>query len=523
MASQLLAKKPLNAILAEASETGEHSLRRTLGPVNLVTLGIGAIIGTGIFVLTGPVAATAAGPAIVLSFIIAGIGCAFAGLCYAEFAALLPIAGSSYSYAYATLGEIVAWVIGWALVLEYAFGAATVAVGWGGYVCSFLQDLGIPFPAALSYAPGTVLAQYQGRWEPVMSLPHAAVPIMSSLPHATSHFDLVALVGILAVTAILVKGIKESANINSAIVIVKVSVLLIFIGLGVAFLAAHHAIATANWHPFIPPNTGHFGEFGWTGVLRGAGIIFFAYIGFDAVSTAAQETRNPSRDMPIGILGSLVICTALYILVAIVLTGLASYTQLNVADPIALGVDVTGVRWGSFLVKIGAIGGLTSTMLVMLLGQTRVFFTMAHDGLLGKWACKVHPKLRTPYISTIFIGICVALLAASLPISKLDELTSIGTLFAFTVVCAGVWILRREQPNLHRPFRTPWVPFVPIMGMGVSLLMMLSLHLLTWEVFLTWLVIGLIIYFTYSRKHSTVQLDIARARSRPTAGQQSSP
>jgi basic amino acid/polyamine antiporter, APA family len=509
MASQLLAKKPVNAILAEASESGEHSLRRSLGPVNLVTLGIGAIIGTGIFVLTGPVAATAAGPAIVLSFIIAGIGCAFAGLCYAEFSALLPIAGSSYSYAYATLGEIVAWVIGWALVLEYAFGAATVAVGWGGYVCSFLQDLGIPFPAALSYAPGTVLAQYQGRWEPVMSLPHAAVPIMSSLPHATSHFDLVAFVGILAVTAILVKGIKESANVNSAIVIVKVSVLLIFIGLGVAFLAAHHAIATANWHPFIPPNAGHFGEFGWTGVLRGAGIIFFAYIGFDAVSTAAQETRNPSRDMPIGILGSLVICTILYILVAIVLTGLISYTQLNVADPIALGVDVTGVRWGSFLVKIGAIGGLSSTMLVMLLGQTRVFFTMAHDGLLGKWACKVHPKLRTPYISTIFIGICVAFLAASLPISKLDELTSIGTLFAFTVVCAGVWILRREQPNLHRPFRTPWVPFVPIMGMGVSLLMMLSLHLLTWEVFLTWLVIGLIIYFTYSRKHSTVQLALS--------------
>ncbi|MGH9727557.1 MAG: amino acid permease [Candidatus Acidiferrales bacterium] len=508
MASQLLAKKPLSTIMAEASETGEHSLKRSLGPVNLVTLGIGAIIGTGIFVLTGPVAATAAGPAIILSFIIAGIGCAFAGLCYAEFASLLPIAGSSYSYAYATLGEIVAWIIGWALVLEYAFGAATVAVGWGGYVCSFLQDLGFPFPATLSYAPGTVLAQYQGHWMPAMSLPHAAVPIMSTLPHATAHFDLVALVGILAVTAILIKGIKESANVNSAIVIVKVSVLLIFIGLGIAFLAGHHALA-ANWHPFIPPNAGHFGEFGWSGVLRGAGIIFFAYIGFDAVSTAAQETKNPARDMPIGILGSLIICTILYILVAIVLTGLLSYTQLNVADPIALGVDVTGVRWGSYLVKIGAIGGLSSTMIVMLLGQTRVFFTMAHDGLLGKWACKVHPKMRTPYISTAFIGMCVALLAASLPINKLDELVSIGTLFAFTVVCAGVWILRKQQPDLYRPFRVPWVPFVPIMGMLVSLLMMLSLHLLTWEVFLTWLVIGLVIYFTYSRRHSTVQRDLA--------------
>jgi basic amino acid/polyamine antiporter, APA family len=509
MGNQLLAKKPLNAILAEASETGEHSLKRSLGPINLVTLGIGAIIGTGIFVLTGPVAATAAGPAIILSFIIAGIGCCFAGLCYAEFSALLPIAGSSYTYGYATLGELVAWIIGWALVLEYAFGAATVAVGWGGYVCSFLQDLGVPFPAVLSYAPGTVLVQYQGRWEPVMSLPHSAVSIMSSLPHATAHF---ALIGILLVTALLVKGISESANVNTAIVIVKVSVLLIFIGLGAAYLAGHHALA-ANWHPFIPPNAGHFGEFGWSGILRGAGIIFFAYIGFDAVSTAAQETKNPARDMPVGILGSLLICTALYILVAIVLTGLASYTQLNVADPIALCVDVTGVRWGSFLVKVGAIGGLSSTMLVMLLGQTRVFFTMAHDGLLGKWACKVHPKFRTPYISTMLIGLCVAFLSATLPISKLDELTSIGTLFAFTVVSAGVWILRKQQPDLHRPFRTPWVPFVPIMGMAVSLLMMVSLHELTWEVFLIWLVVGLVIYFSYGRRHSTVQLDIARASS----------
>ncbi len=515
MASQLFAKKPLNAILAEASETGEHSLKRSLGPINLVTLGIGAIIGTGIFVLTGPVAATAAGPAIVLSFIVAGIGCVFAGLCYAEFSALLPIAGSAYTYSYSTLGELVAWIIGWALVLEYAFGAATVAVGWGGYVCSFLQDLGVPFSASLSYAPGTVLAQYHGRWEPVMSLPHEAVPMLSSLPHATARFDLVALIGILLVTAILVKGITESANVNTAIVIIKVSVLLVFIGLGAMFLAGHHALASANWHPFIPPNKGHFGEFGWSGVLRGAGIIFFAYIGFDAVSTAAQETKNPARDMPIGILGSLIICTILYILVAIVLTGLASYTQLNVADPIALGIDVTGVRWGSYLVKIGAIGGLSSTMIVMLLGQTRVFFTMAHDGLLGKWACKVHPKMRTPYISTALIGVIVALLAASLPISKLDELTSIGTLFAFTVVSAGVWILRRQQPNLHRPFRTPWVPFVPIMGMGVSLLMMVSLHGLTWEVFLIWLAVGLVIYFSYGRRHSTVQLDISRAAEPP--------
>ena len=503
--AKLLAIKPLSVLRNEASEEGEHSLKRALGPANLIALGIGAIIGTGIFVLTGPVAATAAGPAIVLSFIVAGLACAFAGLCYAEFAALLPIAGSSYSYAYTTLGEIVAWIIGWALVLEYAFGAATVAVGWSGYVGSLLQDLGIPFPPALSYAPGTELVKYNGQWAPIASVSMKLHAAAAGLPHMTSHFDLMALVGIFIMTAILVKGIQESANVNTAIVIVKVSVLIVFIGLGIIFLAGHRELAMMNWHPFIPPNQGHFGEFGWSGVLRGAGIIFFAYIGFDAVSTAAQEARNPQKDMPIGILGSLVICTILYILVAIVLTGLASYTRLNVADPIALGVDVTGVKWGSYLVKIGAIGGLTSTMLVMLLGQTRVFFTMSHDGLLWKWACKVHPRLRTPYISTIVIGIAVGLLAATLPISTLDELTSIGTLFAFTVVCAGIWVLRRKLPNLERPFRTPWVPFVPIMGMGISLLMMFSLHLLTWEVFLIWLAVGLIIYFTYSLRHSKVQ------------------
>lgn len=497
-----MAKKPMSVILAEAENTGEHGLKRSLGATNLVALGIGAIIGTGIFVLTGPVAATAAGPAIVLSFIIAGVGCAFAGLCYAEFASLLPIAGSSYSYAYTTLGEIVAWIIGWALILEYAFGAATVAVGWSGYVRSLLGDFALTLPASLSHAPGTEMVLSQGRWVPLSTMKGMSI---AGLPHAMAGFDLLALIGILIMTAVLVKGIKESATLNTIIVIVKVSVLLVFLGLGIIFLAGHSGFAGANWHPFIPPNQGHFGEFGWTGILRGAGIIFFAYIGFDAVSTAAQEARNPQRDMPIGILGSLVICTILYIAVAIVLTGLVPYLRLNVAEPIALGVDVTGVKWGSLLVKIGAIGGLTSTMLVMLLGQTRVFFTMAHDGLLWSWAGKVHPKLRTPWIGTIVIGICVMMLAAFVPISTLDELVSIGTLFAFTIVCAGVWILRRRQPELHRPFRTPWVPFVPIMGMAVSVLMMVSLHALTWEVFIAWLIIGLCVYFLYSRKHSKVQ------------------
>ncbi|MGH9395711.1 MAG: amino acid permease [Terriglobia bacterium] len=519
MSLNLFAKKDLKVMLEE-TEGEKGGLKRALGPLNLVTLGIGAIIGTGIFVLTGPVAAMNAGPAIVLSFIIAGIGCAFAGLCYAEFAALIPISGSSYSYGYTTLGEIIAWVIGWALILEYGFGAATVAVGWSGYVGSLLQDLGLAIPPSVSYAPGATVVKYHGRWMPLASAPRMPHSALAALPHVVSRFDLMALIGILIITAILVKGIQESANINTVIVIVKVSVLLVFIGLGVLFLAAHPHLAATNWHPFIPPNKGHFGEFGWSGIMRGAGIIFFAYIGFDAVSTAAQEAKNPNRDMPIGILGSLVICTILYILVAIILTGLASYTRLNVADPIALGVDVTGVRWGSLLVKIGAIGGLTSTMLVMLLGQTRIFFTMGHDGLLWKWTCKVHPRFRTPYISTIVIGLCVAVLAAFLPITTLDELTSIGTLFAFTIVCAGVWVLRREQPDIPRPFRTPWVPFVPIMGMVISLALMVSLHALTWEVFLIWLVIGLCIYFTYSRRHSKVQQEIrdAEAAAQPASG-----
>ena len=464
------------------SEGEAGGLKRSLGPMNLVTLGIGAIIGTGIFVLTGTVAASYAGPAVVISFIIAGIASAFAGLCYAEFSALIPIAGSAYSYGYTTLGEIVAWIIGWALILEYAFGAATVAVGWSGYISSLLANFNVYIPPSLTGAPGTDLVLIDGHWTQAAAVIGQDV---ASLQHMTTSFNLMAFLGILAVTVILVIGIKESANVNTAIVAVKVSVLLIFIGLAsqFLFLAGHLDIAKANWHPFIPPNTGHFGEFGWSGIVRGAAVIFFAYIGFDAVSTAAQEAKNPKKDMPIGILGSLVICTILYIIVAILTTGLKNYTQLNVAEPIALAVDVTGVKWGSMLVKIGAIGGL-----------------------LWKWAGKIHPKFRTPYISTIVVGLCVATLAATLPVKTLAELTSIGTLFAFTIVCAGVWILRVREPDLPRPFKTPWVPFVPIMGVGMSLALMLTLHLLTWEVFLGWLAFGLIVYFTYSHNHSKVQL-----------------
>lgn len=510
MSMNLFARKDLRTMLKE-TEGEQGGLKRALGPLNLVTLGIGAIIGTGIFVLTGTVAAQNAGPAVVISFVIAAVASAFAGLCYAEFSALIPIAGSAYSYGYTTLGEIVAWVIGWALILEYAFGAATVAVGWSGYLSSLLANFGVYIPAQLTAAPGTDLYMLPGatHWTNAGML--TASQIASATAHMTGQFNLMALIGILAVTAILIIGIQESATVNSAIVVVKVSVLLVFLGLGVSFLSSHVSIASANWHPFIPPNLGKFGEFGWSGILQGASVIFFAYIGFDAVSTAAQEAKNPGRDMPIGILGSLVICTILYILVAMVTTGLKSYTALNVAEPIAVAVDVTGATWGSILVKIGAIGGLSSTMLVMLLGQSRIFFTMSHDGLLWKWASKVHPKFHTPYVSSAVVGVCVALLAATLPIARLAELTSIGTLFAFTIVCAGVWILRVRDPEMPRPFKTPWVPFVPIVGMLVSAALMAFLHNLTWYVFLIWLAIGLVVYYTYGRHHSRVQLALQKA------------
>jgi APA family basic amino acid/polyamine antiporter len=502
----LFSTKSMAVLQAEAGDEA-NGLKRALGATNLVSLGIGAVIGTGIFVLTGPAAAMYAGPSIILSFILAGVGCVFAGLCYAEFAAMIPIAGSAYTYGYATLGEFIAWIIGWDLILEYAFGAATVASGWSGYVMSFLQDYGIRIPTALAGAPGTEFVLYNGHWDALSRIStqlQAAGIDPSTLPHQTSMFNLVAFLGIAIVTAILVVGINESANFNNAIVLVKVIVLLVFIGLGGYFLLKHAGLAKANWTPFIPPNTGGFGSYGLSGIARAAGVIFFAYIGFDAVSTAAQEAKNPQRDMPIGILGTLVICTILYILVAAVLTGLVPYKGLNVADPIAIGIDRTGVAWGSFLVKLGAIAGLSSTMIVMLLGQSRIFFSMSRDGLLPPWAAKVHPKYRTPYVSSIFVGIFVAAFAALIPVSVLGELVSIGTLLAFVIVCAGVWVLRRKDPQRPRPFRTPWVPFVPIMGILVSALMMFSLPLDTWIRLIIWMVIGFLVYFLYSRHHSKI-------------------
>lgn len=506
--ANLWATKPLDMLLAEASDESGHSLRRALGPVNLVTLGIGAIIGAGIFVITGAAAAKYAGPAIVLSFVLAAVACVFCGLCYAEFASLIPIAGSAYTYGYATLGEIFAWIIGWDLILEYAFGAATVASGWSGYVLSFLQDFGITIPPQLTSARGTLLVYHNGHWEHLHRIKdalQAAGIDPESLPHMTASFNLVAFLAIMAVTTILVIGIKESANFNTLIVIVKVGIVLMFIGIAGAYALNHSNLVMQNWQPFIPPNTGEFGSYGWSGIARGAAVIFFAYIGFDAVSTAAQEARNPQKDMPIGILGSLAICTVLYILVSGLLTGIVPYPQLNVSDPVAIGIDTTGVRWGSFMVKLGAIFGLATVMLVMLLGQSRVFYSMSRDGLLPRWAGAVHPRFRTPWISTILVGLFVAVFAALIPIDILGELVSIGTLLAFVIVAAGVLVLRRKRPELHRPFKTPWVPLTPILGIFVSLLLMASLPKDTWLRLLIWLVVGLIVYFGYGRRHSRVQ------------------
>jgi APA family basic amino acid/polyamine antiporter len=486
----------------EAREEGEHTLKRSLGALNLVTLGIGAVIGAGIFTLTGQAAALRAGPAVALSFVLAGFTCAFAGLCYAEFASIIPIAGSAYTYGYATLGELVAWIIGWDLCLEYAFGASTVASGWAGYFNSLLQQFHIYIPPQLTATTGTTLVFYHDQWLQLMSLP----PGVSAdvLPHATGLFNLIAVLIVIVITTILVIGIKESANFNSAIVIVKLGIVGIFLAVGGYFLFQHPSVASANWHPFVPPPDGH-GNFGWGGIPTAAASIFFAYIGFDAVSTAAQEAKNPKRDMPIGILGSLVVCTILYILVSLVLTGLVPYQTLNVSAPVALAIDATGVGWGSLLVKVGAVFGLATVMLVMLLGQTRVFYSMSKDGLLPKWASDVHPKFRTPWITTIIFGAFAAIMPAFLPIERLSELVNIGTLLAFTIVSAGVWVLRVRHPEMKRPFKTPLVPLVPILGILSAVYLMSRLERITWIVMVLWLLIGLVIYFGYSVKHSKVQ------------------
>ncbi len=485
----IFATKSIEQLKAEAAMTGEHSLKRVLGPLNLVTLGIGAIIGTGIFVLTGQAAAQYTGPAIVLSMVLAGFASALAGLCYSEFASTVPIAGSAYTYGYATLGEFFAWIIGWDLILEYALGAATVAVGWSGHLVSFCHDfLGITIPSSVAAAPCTMINMAGCSPDAVVNLPAVIITVL--------------------VTILIVIGVKESANVNTAIVIIKVAVVLIVILGGAAF------VNTANWSPFIPANTGTFGEYGWSGVLRGAGVIFFAYIGFDAVSVAAQEAKNPQKDMPIGILGSLVVCTILYVLVSGVTVGLVPYKQmLGSAAPLVVAIQAAEQASGGsgllrvlvMLVELGAIAGLSSVMVVMMMAQPRIFYSMAHDGLLPPFAKQIHPRFRTPHITSIITGVIVSLAAGFTPIGALGELVSIGTLLAFVIVSIGVIFLRRQRPELERPFRTPWVPFIPALSALVSFSLMAGLPRPTWERLIIWMVIGIAIYFTYGYKHSEVR------------------
>lgn len=468
----LFVKKPIGTLLAEC-EGGGHSLKRSLSAMSLVALGIGAIIGAGIFTLTGVAASTHAGPAMVYSFILAAIGCAFAGICYSEFSTMIPIAGSAYTYSYATMGELIAWIIGWALVLEYAVGAATVAVSWSSTFDSILLSFGITMPRSIVAGP------------------------FDTMPGAV---NLPAIIIICIISGILIRGISESAKFNDFIVITKVTVVILFIGIGYFFI--NHA----NYHPFMPPNTGEFGSFGWSGVLAAAGQIFFAYIGFDAVSTAAQEARNPKRDMPIGIIGSLLVCTILYILYSLVLTGIVNYKDLNVAAPLAVAVDhMKGLPWVGFLMKLGSLCGLTSVMLVMLLGQSRVFYSMANDGLLPPLFSQIHPKFRTPWKSNLLLMVFVSLGAAFTPIARLGNLTSIGTLFAFVLVCIAIIIMRKREPGLPRPFKTPMVPLVPILGVIVNLALMAGLGIITWAAFLIWMALGLLVYFSYGRRTSVLQ------------------
>jgi basic amino acid/polyamine antiporter, APA family len=468
MNSDFFAKKSIDSLRQEASKSSSHSLERSLGIFNLIALGVGAIIGAGIFVITGQVAANHTGAGIVISFLFAALGCVFVGLCYAEFASLMPVTGSAYTYAYATLGELFAWMIGWDLILEYLFSASTVAVGWSGYLVSFLKDFGIPLPVLLS----------------------------------TSFCNVPAMVLVTLMTGLLVSGMSKSIQFNNIVVTVKIAAILLFIACGIT------CINQENWLPFIPENTGKFGEFGWSGILRGSGMVFFAYIGFDALVSASQETHKPQQNIPIAMLIALLISTILYICVALVLTGIVPYIQLNVPDPIALGVNAMGIKfiWLRPIVKIAAIAGLSSVVLVSLMAQSRIVYKMAEDGLLPKQLAQVHPQFKTPYVATIILGLFSILLAGFVPIEVLGELVSLGTLLAFCVVSIAILVLRHTQPDLHRPFRTPFVPLVPLLGILISVGQMLSFSLNNWLRLLGWLLIGILIYFAYGRKNSLLRM-----------------
>jgi APA family basic amino acid/polyamine antiporter len=511
--NRLVLKKSIAQIQAEASR---HDLKRTLGAFNLTTLGVGAIIGAGIFVLTGQVASANAGPAILLSFVVAGVACAFAGLCYAELSAAMPVSGSAYTYAYGTLGEVFAWVMGWLLVLEYGVAASVVAVGWAGYTVSLLRDLGIHFPDIM----------VAGKAAPMF-----ATPLLQAFPNAAGHLafqptgtlNLMASVGIMAVTCLLMVGVSESAKVNNVIVVIKTLVLFAFVVIGISY------VNPANWHPFLPKNTtGEFGAFGWSGVLRGGAIIFFAYVGFEAVSTAAAEAKNPSRDVPIGILGSLFICTVIYMVVAAVMTGVVPFKQLAAPDPIAVAIDHMNPTWAavpyagnpthqlnlvSLAIKIGAFTGLSSVMLVLTYAQTRIFYTMARDGLLPKMFAIIHPRFRTPWIGTLLLGSVIAVVAAFLPIDLLSDLVSLGTALAFAIVCLSVIYLRKRHPDMPRPFRVPGGVVTATLGIvsclalaGFNLLPMVQKSLagdpLPLGILLSYCAIGAVVYALYGYRNS---------------------